>query len=36
MWDIEPGHFRWADAKEELTITNEGKVPVELVEIEVF
>jgi len=36
MWDIEPGHFRWADAKEELTIKNEGKVPVELVEIEVF
>jgi mannose-6-phosphate isomerase-like protein (cupin superfamily) len=36
MWDIEPGYFRWVDAKEELTIKNEGQVPVELVEIEVF
>jgi len=35
-WDMEPGYFRWVDAKEELTIKNEGQVPVELVEIEVF
>lgn len=36
MWDMEPGYFKWVDAKEELTIRNEGQVPVELVEIEVF
>jgi mannose-6-phosphate isomerase-like protein (cupin superfamily) len=36
MWDLEPGTFKWVDAKEELTIRNEGQVPVELVEIEVF
>jgi len=36
MFEIEPGQFRWVDAKEELTIKNDGKVPVELVEIEVF
>lgn len=36
LWDFEPGHFRWIDASEELTLKNESPAPIELVEIEVF
>lgn len=36
LWDFEPGHFRWAEASEELTLKNESTTPVELVEIEIF
>ncbi|MDH3280437.1 MAG: hypothetical protein OEQ18_04835 [Gammaproteobacteria bacterium] len=35
-WSLEPGKFRWTDSREDLTILNDGKIPVELVEIEVF
>ncbi len=36
LWDFEPGSFRWIEASEELAVRNEGSVPIELVEIEVF
>lgn len=36
LWDFEPGHFRWVDTNEELTLKNESSAPIELVEIEVF
>jgi hypothetical protein len=36
LWDFEPGHFRWAEAGEDLTLKNESAAPIELVEIEVF
>lgn len=36
LWDFEPGHFRWIEASEELTLKNESPTPIELVEIEVF
>jgi quercetin dioxygenase-like cupin family protein len=35
-WELAPGKFRWTDSSEELTIKNDGQIPVELVEIEVF
>jgi hypothetical protein len=36
LWDFEPGHFRWIEAGEELSIKNESSGPIHLVEIEVF
>lgn len=36
LWDFEPGHFRWIETGEKLSIRNEGSTPVELVEIELF
>lgn len=36
LWDFEPGHFRWFDASERLSVKNESPTPVDLVEIEVF
>lgn len=36
LWDFEPGHFRLAEASEELSLKNESAAPIELVEIEVF
>ena len=36
LWDFEPGHFRWVDAAENLSVRNEGAAPLQLVEIEVF
>jgi hypothetical protein len=36
LWDFEPGHFRWVEASEELSLKNESAAPIELVEIEVY
>jgi len=36
LWDFEPGHFRWFDGTESVSLKNEGTTPIELVEIEVF
>jgi mannose-6-phosphate isomerase-like protein (cupin superfamily) len=36
LWDFEPGHFRWIETGEKLSIRNEGSSPVDLVEIELF
>ena len=36
LWDFEPGHFRWYDASETISLKNEGPTPIDLVEIEVF
>ena len=36
LWNFEPGHFRWIEASEELSLKNEGTVPIELVEIEIY
>lgn len=36
LWDVEPGHFRWFETAERLSIRNEGSTPIDLVEIEVF
>lgn len=36
LWDFEPGHFRWLDVSEKLSVKNEGSIPIDLVEIEVF
>jgi len=36
LWDFEPGHFRWFDASEQLSIKNESATPIDLVEIELF
>lgn len=36
LLDFEPGHSRWVDAAEELSMKNESAAPIELVEIEVF
>ncbi len=36
LWDFEPGHFRWVEANEELSLKNESVAPIELVEIEVY
>lgn len=36
LWDFEPGHFRWVEASEELSLKNESTTPIELIEIEVF
>jgi hypothetical protein len=35
-WDFDPANFRWTETPERLTVTNEGRSPVALVEIEVF
>jgi len=35
-WELTPGAFRWIDSSDELMISNVGKTPVEMVEIEVF
>jgi pimeloyl-ACP methyl ester carboxylesterase len=36
LWDFEPAQFRWFDHAETLSLRNEGRTTVELVEIEVF
>lgn len=36
LWDFEPGHFRWFETSEKLSVKNEGSTPIDLVEIEVF
>lgn len=36
LWDMEPGSFRWFDSGETLVLKNDGAVPIDLVEIEVF
>lgn len=36
LWDFEPGHFRYVETGEELTMKNESPATVELVEIEIF
>lgn len=36
LWDFEPGHFRWHDAAEKVSVKNESSAPIDLVEIEVF
>lgn len=36
LWDSEAGSFRWVDSPQRVTIRNEGKSEVELVEIEIF
>jgi hypothetical protein len=36
LWDFEPGHFRWVETGEALSLRNEGSAPIEWVEIEVF
>lgn len=36
LWDFEPGHFRWIDGSERVSLKNESTTPIELVEIEVF
>ncbi len=36
LWDFEPGHFRWVETGEELSLRNESAIPIEWVEIEVF
>lgn len=35
-WELAPGRFRWIDSSEDLRIKNDGQMPVELVEIELF
>jgi len=36
LWDFAPGHFRWFDAAETISIRNEGSTPIDLVEIDVY
>lgn len=36
LWDFDPGHFRWVEKGEVLSLRNEGSAPIEWVEIEVF
>jgi mannose-6-phosphate isomerase-like protein (cupin superfamily) len=36
LWDFEPGHFRWFETGEKLSVKNESSTPIDLVEIEVF
>lgn len=36
LWDFEPGQFRWIEARETLSVRNEGPAAIVLVEIEVF
>jgi hypothetical protein len=36
IWDFEPGHFKWFEASEKLSLKNESPSPIDLVEIEVF
>lgn len=36
LWDFEPGHFRWIETGEVLSLQNESSAPIEWVEIEVF
>jgi hypothetical protein len=36
LWDFEPGHFRWFETSEKLSVKNESSTPIDLVEIEVF
>lgn len=36
LWDFEPGHFRWVEIGEVLSLRNGGSAPIEWVEIEVF
>jgi hypothetical protein len=36
LWDVEPGHFKWLQDSERLSIRNEGAAPIQLVDIEVF
>jgi len=36
LWDFEPGHFRWIDRSEKLSVKNESSTPIDLVEIEIF
>lgn len=36
LWDFEPGHFRWYDASETISLKNEGPTPIDLVEIDIF
>lgn len=36
LWDFEPGHFRWVETSEALSLRNEGPTPIEWVEIQVF
>jgi hypothetical protein len=36
LWDFEPGHFRWFEASEKLSVKNESPTSIDLVEIDVF
>lgn len=36
LWDFDPGNFRWSDFPETLSLKNESRARVELVEIEVY
>jgi mannose-6-phosphate isomerase-like protein (cupin superfamily) len=36
LWDFEPGHFRWFEMSEKLSVKNESSTPIDLVEIELF
>lgn len=36
LWDFEPGHFRWFDTAESLSMKNESPTPIDLVEIQLF
>jgi hypothetical protein len=36
LWDLEPGHFRWFETSEKLSVKNESPTPIDLVEIELF
>jgi mannose-6-phosphate isomerase-like protein (cupin superfamily) len=36
LWDFEPGHFRYVEKGESVTVTNESPIPVELIEIDVY
>jgi len=36
LWDFEPGHYRWFDTGEKLSLKNESSTPIDLVAIEIF
>jgi hypothetical protein len=36
LWDFAPGHYRFTEVAERLTLRNEGKQSIDLVEVELF